>query len=543
MDYLGKIKTKAALLEALAAERARERKIVHCHGCFDILHPGHVRHLAWAKEQGDVLVVTLSADEVVKKGLGRPFVPEALRAENLAAIGFVDYVAIDDGEWAGPILELLKPDIYIKGKEFENVFTGRIGRERELVQSYGGKVLFSSGDVVYSSTAIYEHERLPLGLPDERLRAFRHRNGLRLQAVHDIVARPECPPVLVVGDLLVSEDVFCVPTQRADEGLARTVKATGKEQRLAGAADVARALARLGAPTTLLAMVGDDQAGAFAREALAKECFAAELVTDPTRPTARRRRYLLKNAELFVAHEFKNHPPEPAVEVELLRALARLCGTARAAVVADYGAGAVGANVLADARTHGRMHGLPLIGLTAPLAGMTNVRTMVGFTVVATDEASLRQTFCDAGSGVADLGVLAANALKTRHFLLALPDGGNLLLSAADIAGAAGETSYELKARTPTEYLPYFGPRDEVASTPEHMLGPLAYFFARGIPFVPAAYLAFGAARALSDSRAAGAELGRAIATFLEEHSFLPDERDGLLPSARDKTRVRQVTA
>ena len=82
-----------ALRESL---RREGRTLVQCHGCFDIVHPGHIRYLGFAKTQGDVLLVSLSSDRHVNKGYDRPFINENLRAENLAVLEFVDYVYIDD---------------------------------------------------------------------------------------------------------------------------------------------------------------------------------------------------------------------------------------------------------------------------------------------------------------------------------------------------------------------------------------------------------------------------------------------------------------
>ena len=84
-------------IASLQAERARLRKagktLVQCHGCFDIVHPGHIRYLRMARSLGDVLVVTVSADDVVMKGYDRPYIPEDLRLDNLAELACVDYVA------------------------------------------------------------------------------------------------------------------------------------------------------------------------------------------------------------------------------------------------------------------------------------------------------------------------------------------------------------------------------------------------------------------------------------------------------------------
>ena len=98
MDDRDKIVSMAGLASLGEAWRAAGRRVVHCHGCFDIVHPGHVRYLRFARAQGDVLVVTITADSLIGKGDGmRPYVPENLRAESLAALGFVDAVAVAAG--------------------------------------------------------------------------------------------------------------------------------------------------------------------------------------------------------------------------------------------------------------------------------------------------------------------------------------------------------------------------------------------------------------------------------------------------------------
>ena len=108
-------------IESLRSERAKLRNegktVVQCHGCFDIVHPGHIRYLRFARSLGDVLVVTVSGDDVVMKGYERPYIPEDLRLDNLAELSCVDYVALSEDEWAGPVLEAIQPDIYVKGEE------------------------------------------------------------------------------------------------------------------------------------------------------------------------------------------------------------------------------------------------------------------------------------------------------------------------------------------------------------------------------------------------------------------------------------------
>ncbi|MCX5750080.1 MAG: adenylyltransferase/cytidyltransferase family protein, partial [Candidatus Saganbacteria bacterium] len=141
-----KIKTIRELKEIVAKLKKQGKKIVHCHGVFDLVHPGHIRHLASAKKEGDVLIVTVTEDKYVKKGPGRPIFNENLRAETLAAVENVDFVAINRYPTAVEAIKILKPDIYVKGQEYakkEKDVTGKISEEEEAVKAVGGKIAFT----------------------------------------------------------------------------------------------------------------------------------------------------------------------------------------------------------------------------------------------------------------------------------------------------------------------------------------------------------------------------------------------------------------
>jgi rfaE bifunctional protein nucleotidyltransferase chain/domain len=150
-----KVLSLAELAPQIAQMKQQGKTIVHCHGCFDLMHPGHIKYLQAAKEMGDILVVTISPDRYVDKGPGRPVFSEKLRAECLAALECVDYVAINEWPTAEETLRLLRPHYYVKGQEFENLEdkTGKVQREFQVVQEVGGKMRFTH-EIVFSSTEL-----------------------------------------------------------------------------------------------------------------------------------------------------------------------------------------------------------------------------------------------------------------------------------------------------------------------------------------------------------------------------------------------------
>ncbi len=133
--------------------QAAGKKVVHCHGCFDLMHPGHIKYFQAAKKMGDVLVVTVTPDIYVDKGPGRPIFNENLRTESIAALECVDYAAINKWPTAEETLILLKPDIYVKGQEFEKFEdkTGKLQRELRVIQEIGAEIRFTH-EIVFSST-------------------------------------------------------------------------------------------------------------------------------------------------------------------------------------------------------------------------------------------------------------------------------------------------------------------------------------------------------------------------------------------------------
>src|SRR5688572_23873645 len=198
-----KIVSRNCLLELRNAARDAGKTVVHCHGCFDIVHPGHIAHLQFARSQGDYLVVSVSADTHVNKGVNRPLIPDDLRASSLAALECVDCVYVNEHPTAVELLDALQPDIYIKGREYETNHDPRFLAEREMVAQHGGRVVFSSGDVVYSSTALIADLEESDALQREKLNRFRDRYDLTDAHLHHLVQRFRGKRALVIGDYIL----------------------------------------------------------------------------------------------------------------------------------------------------------------------------------------------------------------------------------------------------------------------------------------------------------------------------------------------------
>jgi rfaE bifunctional protein nucleotidyltransferase chain/domain len=150
-----KIKNIEELSQIMQKVKSEGKRVVLCHGCFDLMHPGHIKYFQAAKRMGDVLAVTVTPDRYVDKGPGRPAFNENLRAESIAALECVDYVAINKWPTAEETLRLLRPNIYVKGQEFQNLEdkTGKIQKEYKVIQEIGAELRFTN-EIVFSSTKL-----------------------------------------------------------------------------------------------------------------------------------------------------------------------------------------------------------------------------------------------------------------------------------------------------------------------------------------------------------------------------------------------------
>ena len=140
------------LVNQVTAARKAGARIVLANGCFDVLHVGHIRYLAGARELGDVLVVGINSDEqvAIQKGAGRPVLPATERAEIVAALESVTYVTIFDEPTVEQLLLALKPDVHAKGTDY----TTETVPERDVVRSYGGQVAIVGDPKDHSTSAI-----------------------------------------------------------------------------------------------------------------------------------------------------------------------------------------------------------------------------------------------------------------------------------------------------------------------------------------------------------------------------------------------------
>ncbi len=333
-----KVLSRADLLTRRQTAREQGRTVVQCHGCFDIVHPGHVRHLQHAARQGDILLVSITADSGMSKGAGRPLIPQELRAENLAALDCVDWVHIDPHATAETLLEDVRPDFYIKGREYEANDDPRFQAERAAVERNGGRVVFSSGDIVFSSTALVAALEDAADPFHSRVRQLISTYALTPARLDPLIESFRGMPVCVVGETLIDTYVLCDRPEIAGESPVMSLRPLEQRSFDGGAAIIARHLAAMGARPILVTGLPRSPGAEALRQRLVSEGVEVRWIETDT-PMLEKQRFLV-GAQKVMKLDLVHPITLDAARQERLIAMADDAATGcRAAIIADFGNG------------------------------------------------------------------------------------------------------------------------------------------------------------------------------------------------------------
>lgn len=305
-DYQSKIKTIEELAK-IVGPRPRNKKVIMCHGTFDIVHPGHIRHLNYASEHGDILVVTLTNDAHINKANFRPYIPDQLRAMNLASLEVVDYVVIDQNATPLENLAILQPDFFAKGYEYnaEGVHP-RTKNEMEVIEKFGGEMIFTPGDVVFSSSHIIESEAP--NLAKEKLEILFNSEKVTFDDLRNTLAKFKGIKVHVVGDTIVDSYTYCTVVGSGSKTPTMSLKYEHQNDFTGGAAIVAKHLAATGAEVTFSTILGDDTFGKFVLDDL-ENCGVKTLpIIDKARPTTNKNAFIAGGYRMIKIDKVDNRP-------------------------------------------------------------------------------------------------------------------------------------------------------------------------------------------------------------------------------------------
>jgi rfaE bifunctional protein nucleotidyltransferase chain/domain len=335
-----KVRDINELADLLTATR-NGQVVVHCHGVFDLMHIGHIRHFQEARKAGSLLVVTVTPDRYVNKGPHRPVFTEALRAEAIASLDCVDYVAINKWPMAVEAIRLLRPDVYAKGSDYRNAdadHTGGIMLERQAVEQGGGQLLFTDAITFSSSALLNRHMPVFSEEVTGYLAGFRQKYSA--DAVIGSLKDAARLKALVIGEAIIDEYLYCETLGKSGKEPILAAQFIRSETFVGGSLAVANHVASCAGSVRLLTMIGSkDSHEDLIRKNLAPNV-APEFVVMPGAPTLIKRRFIetypfQKLFEVYVMDEEAAQRQSAA----LCAALERTLPGVDVVIVADYGHG------------------------------------------------------------------------------------------------------------------------------------------------------------------------------------------------------------
>lgn len=416
-----KIKT-AAQIKDIIGQRPRDKVVIMCHGVFDIVHPGHVRHLVYAKSKADILIASITADIHITKGLHRPHVPHNLRAVNIAAFEAVDYVIIDENPTPLNNIAFLQPDYFAKGYEYvANGMPPKTSQEAEIVEAYGGEVIFTPGDYVYSSSNFIN--LAPPELQLEKLSILMSTEQVTFADLKNCLKKFASLKVHVVGDLIVDSFTHASMIGGQTKSPTMSVLYEGRTDYVGGAGVVAKHLRAAGADVVFSTVLGSDAFKDFALADLAAADVTCLEIIDQTRPTTNKNAIIVKEYRLLKLDTLDNSTISDHILNQLVKQITET--SCDAIIFSDFRHGIFNKRTI-PALAAAIPDGIYKVADSQVASRWGNITEFKNFDLITPNEREARFSMADQDSGIRALAANLYDAAQCRTLMLKLSEKGIL---------------------------------------------------------------------------------------------------------------------
>jgi len=398
----------------------KDKGLVFVSGHFNVLHPGHLRLLRFAKECGERLVVAIESDRIAGKSA---HVPEDLRLECVQSNNWVDEAFIAD-EPITETIERLQPDIVVKGKEHELLFNPELA----VLEQYGGKILFSSGETVFSSLDLIRKEfknldSRSISLPHDYLK----RHGVKNTRLASLLRNFSKLKVCVIGDLIIDEYITCQPLGMSQEDTTIVVMPVDATRFIGGAGIVAAHAAGLGASVQFISITGNDAIREFAMDGLAEDGVDARLLVDESRPTTLKQRYRSKGKSLLRVSHLHQSAISAALQKQILTELVQVMDGIDLLVFSDFNYGCLPQSLVEQIVSVANTRGVILAADSQSSSQVGDISRFQGMDLLTPTEREARISTRNREDGLVVLAEQLRLQASAKNILLKLGEEGVLI--------------------------------------------------------------------------------------------------------------------
>lgn len=423
MSYSNKI---VSTNDAIALNAAN---VALCYGHFNLIHPGHLRYLKYAKNLATKLVVVVISDqELEKDSFGQHFSEED-RAESLANLQIVDYVIILNDNSLNKLISIVKPKFLVLGKEFEQRQTEQIDLAIKAVNKIG-KVVFHAGETHYSTANLLHGDIFDIeSSSKEDLNTICKKHKINLKNLKNRLRSFSNSRLVVIGDTIVDNYVACDALGMSAEAPVLVVKELENREFIGGAAIVASHVAALGAKCHYISVVGEDDQSNMVAQSLIEQDIDADLIIDASRPTTYKTRYMVENQKLFRVSRIKDHKILEKIEQDIIDKLTKLAPNIDGILVSDFVYGVITQNILDAIINLSSQFDIKLYGDLQCSSQVGKVSKFSGFDLITPTEKESRVALGDNESGIEWIANTLLKDTNSKNMLMKLGSDGFIAYS------------------------------------------------------------------------------------------------------------------
>ena len=406
------------------------KRVIVCYGHFNVIHPGHLRYLKYARSLGDSLIVALQPDSELYGLEAKNYYPENDRAEGLSLLHIVDSVVILENGKLDSFIELIKPTILVLGSEHENERDENIESAVLILEKQQGKVVFHAGETHYGNTDLLNSGIDELEI--KKISLFKKaciNQSIELEALEKRLDEIKNINLLVIGDTIVDQYVACDALGMSAEAPVLVVRELESREFIGGAGIVASHIRALGASCHFLSVVGDDLHAGHVNKELTERDVKTHLISDPSRPTTYKIRYMVDNQKLFRVSQLKEHKISLEIEEKVIEKIYELAPTIDGILVSDFVYGVITGKVLDTVREVASKYELKIFGDVQCSSQLGKVTKFTDFDLVFPTEREARLAMENNVDGIEWIANSLMQELDSNELLITLGAEGFIAYS------------------------------------------------------------------------------------------------------------------
>ena len=407
------------------------RKIVHCHGVFDLIHIGHIKHFKEAKQYGDLLVVTVTPDRYVDKGHGRPVFKERTRIEALEALKDIDYLSLNNEKSAISAIRKIRPNFYCKGPDYKNFthdLSGKISEEVREVKKYNGKVIFTKSETYSSTRLINENSGILSSEQKLFIKDIKKRNNF--MATRDKIENFKKLNVLLVGETIIDQYVFCEALGKSGKEPVLALRDISTEEYLGGAGAISNHLSTFCKNIKLLSMLGEKEEYLRFIKSSIQNNVKLEYIKKRNSPTIVKRRFLdhLSHSKVLGVYKINDELLTKNNERNFNNMLRKNLKKYDLVIVSDYGHGLISKKSAEIITKHSKFIALNA-QVNAANIGYHTMKNYKNLNCVIINEKEIRHETRDKNTNIEKLMINLSKQHKIKNLIVTRGSSGSTIFN------------------------------------------------------------------------------------------------------------------